>query len=103
MEEKLFGALEVDIKVPDDLKSKFAEMPPIFKNIEVSHENLRRRKKGNESTLKMSGRKYVWRKDHGYFTFAEVVCGTRLESDPDPSSGGVHACSLLPEIRRQHQ
>jgi hypothetical protein len=25
----------------------------------------------------MSGRKYVWRKDHGYFTFAEVVCGTR--------------------------
>ena len=47
--------------------------------------------------------KYVWRKDHGYFTFAEVVCGTWLESDPEPSSGGVHACSLLPEIRRQHQ
>ena len=30
MDEKLFGALEVDIKVPDDLKSKFAEMPPIY-------------------------------------------------------------------------
>jgi hypothetical protein len=39
--------------------------------------------------------KYVWRKDHGYFTFAEVVCGTWLESNPDPSSGGVHTCSLL--------
>ena len=47
--------------------------------------------------------KYVWRKDHGYFTFAEVVCGTWLKSDPDPSIGGVHTCSLLPEIRRQHQ
>jgi hypothetical protein len=45
----------------------------------------------------------IWRKDHGYFTFAEVVCGTWLESDPDPSSGGVHTCSLLPEIRGQHQ
>ena len=29
-----------------------------------------------------------------------MVCGTRLESDPDPSSGGVHACNLFPEIRR---
>jgi hypothetical protein len=27
MNEKLFGALEVDLHVPDDLKSKFAEMP----------------------------------------------------------------------------
>jgi hypothetical protein len=25
--------------------------------------------------------------DGGYFTFAEVVCETWLESDPDPSSG----------------
>jgi hypothetical protein len=33
--------LEVDIKVPDDLKSKFAEMPPIFKNIEVSRDDIR--------------------------------------------------------------
>jgi hypothetical protein len=29
MDEKLFGALEVDIKVPGDLKSKFSEMAPI--------------------------------------------------------------------------
>jgi G:T-mismatch repair DNA endonuclease (very short patch repair protein) len=40
MDEKLFGALEVDIKVPDDLKSKFVEMPPIFKNIEVSRDDI---------------------------------------------------------------
>ena len=37
MEEK-FGALEVDISVPDHLKSKFSEMSPIFKNIEVSRD-----------------------------------------------------------------
>jgi hypothetical protein len=38
--EKLFGALEVDLHVPDDLKSKFVEMPPIFKNIEVSRDDI---------------------------------------------------------------
>jgi hypothetical protein len=30
MDEKLFGTLEVDLHVPDDLKSKFAEIPPIY-------------------------------------------------------------------------
>jgi hypothetical protein len=40
MDEKLFRALEVDFHVPDDLKSKFAEMPPIFKNIEVSRDDI---------------------------------------------------------------
>ena len=40
MDEKLFGALEVDIKVPGDLKSKFAEMALIFKNIEVSRDDI---------------------------------------------------------------
>ena len=47
--------------------------------------------------------KYLWRKDQGYFTFAEVVCGTWIESDPDPSSGYIFTLSLLPEIREQHQ
>ena len=40
MDEKLFGALEVDLHVPVDLKSKFAEMPLIFKNIEVSRDDI---------------------------------------------------------------
>ena len=40
MDEKLFGALEVDLHVPDDLKSKFAEMPPVFKNIDVSKDDI---------------------------------------------------------------
>jgi hypothetical protein len=43
----------------------------------------------------MSNWKYVWRKDHGYFTFAEVVCGTRLESDPDPSSDEIAVDLML--------
>ena len=33
-------ALEVDLHVPDDLKSKFAEMPPVFKNIDVSKDDI---------------------------------------------------------------
>ena len=36
MEDKLFGALEVDISVPDHLMSKFSEMTPMFKNTEDS-------------------------------------------------------------------
>lgn len=38
--DKLFGALEVDIEVPDQLKPKFSEMPPIFKNVEISRDDI---------------------------------------------------------------
>ena len=40
MYEKLFGAMEVDLHVPDDLKSKIAEMPPVFNNIDVSRDDI---------------------------------------------------------------
>jgi hypothetical protein len=33
LNEKLFGFVEVDIQVPDELYDKFSEMSPIFKNI----------------------------------------------------------------------
>jgi hypothetical protein len=46
MDEKLFGALGVDLHVPDDLKSKLAEMPPVFKNIEVSRDDIGDHMKG---------------------------------------------------------
>lgn len=36
----LFGAVEVDISVPEHLKEKFAEMPPIFKNVEVQEKDI---------------------------------------------------------------
>ncbi len=32
MSEKIFGFIQVDIKTPDNLKDKFSEMTPIFKN-----------------------------------------------------------------------
>ena len=35
LNEKLFGFVEVDIKVPDELYDKFSEMSPIFKNIAI--------------------------------------------------------------------
>jgi hypothetical protein len=35
LNEKLFGFVEVDIKVPDELYDKFSEMSPIFKNITI--------------------------------------------------------------------
>ena len=38
--EQLFGVIECDIQVPDHLKDKFSEMCPIFKNVEISREDI---------------------------------------------------------------
>ena len=37
---EIFGAVEVDIQVPDSLKPYFQEMPPVFKNTTVSHDDI---------------------------------------------------------------
>ncbi|XP_078681083.1 uncharacterized protein LOC144916013 [Branchiostoma floridae x Branchiostoma belcheri] len=37
---QLFGAVECDIEVPADLKSHFSEMPPIFKNVDISIDDI---------------------------------------------------------------
>ena len=39
-ENKIFGAVEVDLHVPDHLKSYFSEMTPIFKHGTVNFENI---------------------------------------------------------------
>lgn len=38
--DQLFGALEVDVYVPDSLKAYFADLPPIFKNCIVQHKDI---------------------------------------------------------------
>ena len=38
--EGLFGCVEVDIRVPDHLKEKFSEMCPIFKNTNISRDDV---------------------------------------------------------------
>ena len=35
LNDKLFGFVEVNIKVPDELYEKFSEMSPIFKNVVI--------------------------------------------------------------------
>ena len=40
MEDRIVGALEVDLEVSDHLKGKFAEMPPFFKNTLVSRDDI---------------------------------------------------------------
>ena len=35
-----FGQIECDIAVPEHLKEYFAEMPPIFKNVEITYKDL---------------------------------------------------------------
>ena len=36
----IFGAVEVDINVPEELKGKFSEMTPIFKNTTVTENDI---------------------------------------------------------------
>lgn len=38
--DSLLGVVECDLLVPDHLKNNCAEMPPIFKNVEVSLEDI---------------------------------------------------------------
>ena len=38
--DTLFGIVECDIHVPDPLKAHFSEMPPVFKNTEISREDI---------------------------------------------------------------
>lgn len=38
--EHIFGLIQCDINVPEHLREYFAEMPPIFKNIEVGREDI---------------------------------------------------------------
>ena len=40
LSESLFGAVECDIIVPDSLRETFNEMPPIFKNSTISHDDI---------------------------------------------------------------
>ena len=35
LNNELFGFVQVDIETPEDLKEKFSEMTPIFKNAEI--------------------------------------------------------------------
>ena len=37
---QLFGVVECDIEVPEHLKPKFSEMTPIFKNVEISRDDI---------------------------------------------------------------
>ena len=38
--EKLFGCVECDIHVPEHLRDKFSEMCPVFKNTEISRDDI---------------------------------------------------------------
>ena len=38
--DEMFGAVEVDINVPDSLKDHFQEMPPVFKNTTISRDDI---------------------------------------------------------------
>ena len=40
LNDKLFGFIQVDIETPENLKEKFSEMTPIFKNAEIKFEDI---------------------------------------------------------------
>ncbi len=40
LNNNLFGFVQVDIETPEELKEKFSEMCPIFKNAEIIFEDI---------------------------------------------------------------
>ena len=40
MEGKLFGFVQWEIEVPENLRSKFVNFPPLFKNTSVSRSDI---------------------------------------------------------------
>ncbi len=40
LNNELFGFIQVDIETPEDLKEKFSDMCPIFKNAEIKFEDI---------------------------------------------------------------
>jgi len=38
--ERMFGCVEVDIRVPEHLKEKFSDMCPISNNTEISRDDI---------------------------------------------------------------
>ena len=38
-EDKLFGYVQCDLEVPEELRERFANFPPIFKNCDIGREN----------------------------------------------------------------
>ena len=40
VQDRFFGVVACDIKVPENLKEKFSEFQPIFKNVEIEYKDL---------------------------------------------------------------
>ena len=57
----IFGAVEVDINVPEELKSRFSEMCPIFKNTTVHFDDIGDHMQDyvNKSGQKFTERRYL--------------------------------------------
>ena len=60
MNYKLFGPLEVNIKVPDHLKQKFVKMPPVFRNVEISRDDIGDHMKKYEEHHESTQEKFDW-------------------------------------------
>lgn len=59
LNDRFFGLIECDISTPEHLKDYFAEMPPIFKNVEVTYNDLsgetKQQVKSNYKSRKLVG------------------------------------------------
>lgn len=67
-----FGVIECDIQVPTKLRDYFAEMPPIFKNVEISYNDL------SDETKKQVKDNYKSRKLIGSFFGKKMLFHTDL-------------------------
>lgn len=100
LKAKLFGALEVDISVPDHLMSKFYEMTPMFKNIEVSRGDIGDHMKtyAEERNVMNKSRKCLVASMIGEKIM--IISPLRHTSDQNLPSCRIYYSPMFPKTRR---
>ena len=89
-QDRLFGCVEVDIRVPEHLKEKFSEMCPIFKNTNISRDDIGDFMKAyaeEHNIMVKLDWKYERRKNLVGHTPPQMVLRTRPASHQSATSG----------------
>ena len=95
----LFGMIECDVRVPEELRAHFAEMQPVFKNVNMTRDDLgpfMRRYAEDHDIMTRPRRMLV-----GSFRHAapDVVPGPRTRGDARLSGHRVRTQPVLPSVR----
>ena len=99
---ELFGYVQCDLGVPENLREKFESFPPIFKkNIPFTlrhwrlHEKIRRGKQTDDSTPENVNFQFSSHKRYNYHTAFKLLFGSWIRMCPNLSFCSVHSNEMF--------